>query len=258
VTSLALAPSPTTSELVHAQLESLRLRLLVGDASFDEAVSVRDQAESLRAYAASARMGLQVANSAIELKLRAERRCGCILNGMIAAAGPVTAGARCGRPAHVRNVLPRRTLAELGLSGKESSRMQLLSKLGDAEFELRVSAAKEAGRQLSSASFLRAAAQYVRVPGGRQTTPAARLLSRALELLRNVRVVSTPREVKLAREVVQIGASWSTVLNPPPPPPPPPVPTAVVREVSCLRCGRTQPASKPARCPHCRGAWMQA
>jgi hypothetical protein len=132
--------------------------------------------------------------------------------------------------------------------------MQLLSKLGDDEFELRVSAAKEAGRQLSSASFLRAASQYVRVPGGRKTTPAARLLSHALELLRNVRVVSTPREVKLAREVVQIGQSWATVLDPPPPA----RPTAVAREVTCILCGRAQPPNRPARCPHCRGAWMEA
>jgi hypothetical protein len=132
--------------------------------------------------------------------------------------------------------------------------MQLLSKLGDNEFELRLHAAREAGKQLSTAAFLRAASQYVRVPGGRQTTPAARLLSRALELLRNVRTLATPREVRLAREVVQIGQSWSTVLNPPPPA----APTAVQREVCCLLCGRAQPASKPARCPHCRGHWLSA
>jgi hypothetical protein len=155
--SLALAESPTTTELVSIQLEGLRLRLVAGDASFDEAIAIRDRAETIAAYARTARLGLELGNQAIELRLRAERRCGGMLNEMIAAAGEVTSNARASRPAHARNVLPRRALRELGLSGKESSRMQLLSKLGDDEFELRVSAANEAGRQLSSASFLRAA-----------------------------------------------------------------------------------------------------
>jgi len=253
--SLALAQVPTTHELVHAQLEGLRLRLMSDDVSFDEAVSVRDQAETVRAFAASARMGLDVANAAIELKLRAERRCGTILNELITVAGPVTVGARASRPAHERNVLPPRTLRDLGLSPKESSRMQLLSKLGDDEFDLRLEAAKEAGKQLSMSAFLRAASQYVRQPKGRTTTPAATLLSRALQLLRNVRVIATPAELKLAREVVALGQSWSTVVDPPRTEP---RLDAVARQVCCLLCGRPQPPSRPPRCPHCRGAWLEA
>jgi hypothetical protein len=240
---------------VHIQLEGLRLRLLGDDVDFHEAVSVRDQAETVAAYVRTARLGLETANSAIALKLRAERRCGAILCELITAAGPVTSNARASRPAHARDVLPPRTLADLGLSPKESSRMQLLAKLGDDEFELRLQAAREAGKQLSSASFLRAAAQYVRQPHGRRTTPAAALLSKALELLRGVRVISNPREVKLAREVVSLGASWSTVLDPPRTIASPA--TAVQREVTCILCGRLQPPSKPARCPHCRGAWLE-
>jgi hypothetical protein len=254
VTSLALAPVPTTSELVLNQLEDLRLRLVDRDVDFSAVIGIRDQAETVRAYAASARLGRDVANRAIELRLRAERRCGVILREMTVAAGPTTTRPRPGQTTRERESLPPHTLRNLGIGPSDSSRMQLLSKLDDREFEARIDAAKSAGRQLSTEAFVRAAAQFRRKPGGRKAAPTTeRLLNKALELLRSVRTLSTAREVALARQVVQLGEAWSLAVSPPPAP----APTAITRETSCLLCGRPQPASKPSRCPHCHGAWLE-
>ena len=79
-------------------------------------------------------------------------------------------------------------------------------------------------------------AQFTRKPGGRKTTPAARLLSRALELLRNVTLIRTERELRLAREVVALGEMWKTAVQDPLPPP---RPDAVVRQVTCLMWARS-------------------
>ena len=148
--------------------------------------------------------------------------------------------------------LPPRTLAQLGISTKDSSRYQLLASIPETEFDDRLVALKNAGRQIVVEAFLRAARQYKRKPGGgRKSTPAGTLLRRALELLRQVRVVSTQREVELARAVIALGESWAIVLEPSAPP----RPNTIVRETTCLMCGRPRPPSKPLRCQVCGGAW---
>jgi len=254
VTSLALVPSPAETAL--AQLQVLRTRLDEQHLDFHDALDVRDQAETVRAYIRSARLGLEMANEAMETRLRAERRCGAILTDLIAAAGPSTTRANQRRtrpdlPAGTRLSLPPHTLAQFGISTKDSSRCQLLSSIPETEFDVRLAALKNAGRQIVVEAFLRAARQYRRKPGGGpRPTPAGTLLRRALELLRNVRVIATPRELELARAVVAIGESWAVVLE---------SPTAravgVEREVCCLLCGRPRPSSKPSKCLVCGGDW---
>jgi hypothetical protein len=198
-----------------------------------------------------------LANQAAETRLRAERRCGAILIELTARAGPSTMPAARRRtrpdlPEGTRLSLPPRTLEKLGISPRDSSRFQLLSRIPDAEFEERLEATRAAGRQIVVEAFLRAAGQYVRKTSGRKTTPAASLLGRALALLRNVSSITTQRELRLAREVVAIGASWGSIIDPPPPR----TATAVVRQTTCLLCGRGQPPSKPTLCPSCGGRWL--
>jgi hypothetical protein len=254
VTSLALVPSPAETALT--QLQVLQQRLDDDTLDFHDALDIRDQAETVRAYVRSARLGLELANEATETRLRAERRCGSILIDVIAQAGPSTTRLSRRRektqPEGTRLSLPPHTLEQLGISTKDSSRYQLLASIPEPEFDERVAALKAANRQIVVESFLRAAQQYRRKPGGgRRSTPAGTLLRRALELLREVHVISTQRELELARAIVSLGEAWAVVLEPKAPP----GPTAIVRETTCLMCGRSRPPSNPPRCLVCGGAW---
>lgn len=260
MTSLALvaepnAPaSPRALELL-ARVDDLRQDLERPDLDVADVVNLHSRAEVLAAAARAAHLGLDVANQAAEVKLRAERRCGAMLRQLVAAAGPWKRHptVRSETPRR-REHLPRGTLAALGVSGKDSSAWQLIARLSESEFEQRVRAIKDAGRQIHTGNFVRAARQFARPVSGRPTTPAASLLRRALRLLKEVRVITTQVEVDLAREVVTLGESWSLIVNPPPPV----SPRAVAREVSCLLCGRPRPPSRPPTCPSCGGRWLEA
>ena len=54
-------------------------RALAEAQTVDEIKAIRDKAEAVRAYAQTARLGLELHNLAAELKLRAERKAGQIL-----------------------------------------------------------------------------------------------------------------------------------------------------------------------------------
>jgi hypothetical protein len=238
VTALALVPSPP-AEAALAQLEHLRLRLAIPDLPLEDALDARDQAEVLRGFAQQARLGLDVSNQAIEVKIRAERRAGSLLHAML------------GNKKALRNG----TLQQAGITPMQSSSWQLIAQIPEPEFEQRLHATKAAGRQLSSAAMVRAGRQFLRQPnqgGNGQVSPTLRRLRSALLLLRDVKELHTPAEVAAARAVVALADNWATVLEPPP--------TAravgiVQREVTCLMCGRARPSNKPPKCPSCGGAW---
>jgi len=235
--TLALVPSPTEHAL--EQLHVLRATLATTDLPLDDTLDVRDRAELLRSYAQSARLGLDVSNQAIELKIRAERHAGALLRDLLGA----------------RKALPNRTLTDAGVTAMQSHSWQLISQIPEPEFDTRIESTKRAGRQLSSAAFVRAARQYLRQPGqggNGQLSPTLRRLRQALELLREVRVISTQREVDLARAIVSLGEQWAVVLEPPMT-----RVTGGARETTCLLCGRPRPPSKPPRCTTCGGHWYQ-
>jgi len=232
-TSLALVPSPAETALT--QLQVLRTRLDTETIDFAAALDVSTQAETVRAYIRSARLGLQLSNDAVELRLRSERKAGLLLLDML-----------------VGQSLPKQTLGTLGISAKDSSRYQLLARLEQREFDQRIVAMRASGRQLSALPLYRAATQFKRKPGGgRKATPVAALLRKALDILREVRVISTPREVELARAIVSLGEAWAVVLAPDP------RPTEVRREVTCMLCGRARGSSRAPRCTACGGNWYQ-
>lgn len=120
----------------------------------DEVKDIRDKAEAVRQYAKQAGLGLEMINDAAEIKLRAERRAGEMLAVMEKNDG--------GRPTKTGNsVLPvlEPTLEEMGVSKMESSRWQRMAELPEADFERHVSETRDAGKELSTASVLRLAAQ---------------------------------------------------------------------------------------------------
>ena len=116
----------------------------------DEVKSIRDKAVAMQAYARQAK-DFDLIEKATEIRVRAERRAGEILDETPKASGgeyggkPKTDGSRA-QPSN-----PTPTLADLGVTKTESSRWQRLARLDDDAFELRVTAMK---RQAVSPSAL--------------------------------------------------------------------------------------------------------
>jgi hypothetical protein len=252
VTSPALAPTP--SETAIAQLESLR-RDLDQVVDLADGVDVARRSDALRQWIKVARIRGQAAFQAHELHLRSLRTCGQLL---IALVEPEPLGSQNGQPRANLAHLPRHTLSTLGISGQDSSHWQRIARLSDGEFETRLEALRAAGRVPSVASFVRAASQYKRARGGRQTTPTLQRLLHVLALLREIRELRTKREKQLAREVVHLAAGWQKVLRQRHAPTIAERQDVIKRVTSCILCGRTQPPDKPPACPHCRGQWIES
>jgi phage N-6-adenine-methyltransferase len=143
----ALAPSTPSLELL-AQARAAVERVT----SVDDAKSIRDKAEALRAYAKQAGEGLAIQNECAEIKIRAERRAGELLK----ATPKRTGGAAMRARYHDDPAVPP-TLDEIGISRSQSSRWQTMAKLPEEQFEEHIAEVRDAGAELSSAGVLRAA-----------------------------------------------------------------------------------------------------
>jgi hypothetical protein len=241
--STALAPSPTSPAVeVLARVENLRLALSEPGLDFTSVANIRDHAEVLHAAAKAARLGLETANHAKEIQIRAERRCGELLLELMATAST--------RPLRV---LPNGTLDELGINNFQSARYQQLARMTAHEFEARIDAIKDAQRELSFAAFVRAARPFVR-PQERRASSTETVLHNVLRLLREVTKLRTPAEVELARQVVTVTRGWDAALRRKAATAP--TRPDLERRPTCVLCGREQPASLPPRCQVCGGAWL--
>jgi hypothetical protein len=141
--SLELRP---TSEGL-ALLESA-FGALARSESFDEIKDIRDKAEALRQYARNAKASLTLQNRVSELKLRAERLAGELLQAMSLHGGDRRSDTSRSRP----------TLDELGISHNQSNRWQKEAMVPEPEFCAFVAVAQKEGHELTSASLLRLAA----------------------------------------------------------------------------------------------------
>lgn len=141
------ASNPPVTSL--AKLDEAR-RYLAEVRDVDEVKSIRDKAEAMRIYAKEAKLGLEAQNHAAEIKLRAERRAGELLAEMDKHEG--------GRPvktADTVSAVTPPTLEQLGISDKQSSRWQGIAAIPEPLFEQTIEAAKEDGKELTTAGLLR-------------------------------------------------------------------------------------------------------
>ena len=154
--ALAAPPSSPTHDVL-ARLAHLQAELARPDLELAQALAVRDQAALLHAYAHEANLAADVAYEALEAKLRAERRCGALLEReQSQPARP---------PWHSRTRSERRTLPAARPShrssacpARQASRWRMIACLSDDEFEARLRACRAAGRELSTTALARAAA----------------------------------------------------------------------------------------------------
>ena len=119
--------------------------------SIDEIKDVINRAEALRLYFRKATDGLEIQNRAAEIKLRAERRAGELLQEVDRE--------RRGGDRRSKSQPATLKLDSLGINKSQSSRWQQIARIDNAVFEQHIESTKESGRELTSAATLKIARQ---------------------------------------------------------------------------------------------------
>lgn len=160
-----------TGEIADAPAALMKIetaRILLSQArTVDEVKDIRDKAEALRMYMRQQRASLEAQNHCAEIKLRAERRAGEILQAM-----PKNEG---GRPVETSNtVLPvsEPTLKDMGIEKMQASRWQTIAALPKEDFEVFIAETKASGKELTTASVLGEAKEFKRQQAREQRAAA--------------------------------------------------------------------------------------
>lgn len=116
----------------------------------DEVKDIHDRAEAMRAYGRMAK-DVQLEIDAAEIRLRAERRLGILIDQQKATVGLNRGGRPAEKTGANEEPVSVPTLADAGIDKKLSSRSQKVAKLGEDEFEtalgeLRERMTQQAGR----------------------------------------------------------------------------------------------------------------
>ena len=120
---------------------------MVSAKNLDDVLRIRDQAEALRTYIKAASDSLEAANSAAEIKLRAERRAGEMLASM-------------DKPANHHQISTSTTmvpLKDLGISNNQSSRWQKEAKVNEDVFEEYIRECNDEQREVTQAGLMKLA-----------------------------------------------------------------------------------------------------
>jgi hypothetical protein len=127
---------------------SVARKALIEAKTLNEVLSAGDMAAAIRAYAKASGESLEIQNAASDLRLSAERKAGELLASM-----------------DLRSVSQKAndslSLADIGVTAKQSSRWQLAAKLPDDEYAAIVSHCNTSGKELTQAAVLRAARVFV-------------------------------------------------------------------------------------------------
>ena len=137
-----------TETTTLARISQAKLAL-VSAKNLDDVLRIRDQAEALRIYIKAASDSLEAANSAAEIKLRAERRAGELLAAMdkpVNQHGKSAPDTMSGAP-----------LESFGVSYKQSSRWQKEAKVDEDTFEEYIRECNDEQREVTQAGLLKLA-----------------------------------------------------------------------------------------------------
>jgi hypothetical protein len=138
------APMSSPSELKI--LHRLAVRLAKAR-NLTKIKTIRDHAEAARSHAENAGLGLQVQNYAAEVRIRAERRAGQLLTGLVSRGGD--------RRSNRHDA--RLKLFDLGTNESQSTRWKLLAAIPDRTFEHYLADANERGEKITTKGLLRIA-----------------------------------------------------------------------------------------------------
>ena len=130
--------------------------------TLDDVKHIIDIAEAARTYARAARLGLEAANHAAEVKLRAERKAGELLQQLERAPGP-------GRGNTEEKIFQagksfpeseyRAVLTDSDIAPTTAHRWQTVAQVPEEVFEEHVAEVKQEQRELTSAGLLRLAGE---------------------------------------------------------------------------------------------------
>tara|TARA_Y100000310_G_scaffold5228_1_gene6123 strand:+ start:1448 stop:2455 length:1008 start_codon:yes stop_codon:yes gene_type:complete len=127
---------PTTTNTIQLVKYDAACAALAAAKSVDEAKHVRDKAEAIRAYAKQAK-NKQLEIDAAEIRIRAERRVGELLQAQKATVG-LNEGGRPKKTGPGAAPVLRPTLADAGIDKKLSARAQDLARVPEHKFEAMV------------------------------------------------------------------------------------------------------------------------
>jgi N6-adenosine-specific RNA methylase IME4 len=127
--------------------------------SVDDAIQIIDLAEAARVYAQQVKLGLEAQNHAAEIKLRAQRRAGEILQQMEKAQGgqPYQSTGLSLKPVEEQP----QTYDKLGISKYNAHVWQTLAAMPAEKFEQVVEETKSEDKELSTAALYREAKLYM-------------------------------------------------------------------------------------------------
>ncbi len=122
----------------------------------DEAKSIRDKAIAIEAYLRSQKAGGMAQADAAEIKLRAERRLGELLEEQAESRARQTRGGdRKSKSPEATLIVP--TLRKLGISRTQSSDWQRVAAVPREKFEAHVQAVRTKGERITTAPIIREA-----------------------------------------------------------------------------------------------------
>jgi len=179
--------------------------------SIDEVKDIRDKAQAMKAYAKQIGESLEVQNDIAEIKIRAERRAGEILQETEKAKGSDYAGRLDLDGNRVLPSNPPPTLEEIGITKIQSSRWQATASLPEEVFEKHIIETKEDGKELTSSGVLKMALK------GKRTQENERVKNQPIEQIPgkyHVVVVDPPWPMeKIDRDVApnQVGFDYPTM-----------------------------------------------
>jgi hypothetical protein len=127
------------------------MKALVAAKTLDDVLQIRDQAEALRVYIKAASDSLEAANAASEIKLRAERKAGGLIDAREKAIG---------RNQHTKedpNTMLGTSLAELGVSDMQASRWRKAFGVSQERFEDYLLDCQKHAREVTQAGLLKLA-----------------------------------------------------------------------------------------------------
>jgi hypothetical protein len=137
--------------LVHCPTWNDRARSALAECkTVMEAKEIADVAEAARVYLERTNASAETVNRATEIRLLAERQMGEFLKAM-----PKADGGDAQRTRFQKGTESPPTLAEVGITKKQSATAQKLAAIPEDEFRARVAVTKASGEKLSTAAVLK-------------------------------------------------------------------------------------------------------
>jgi len=139
-------------EARELQILSKASQMLAEASTIDEIRNIMNLAEAARAYAKKAKLGLEVSNSASEIRLRAERKAGQVLAQVQREQGKRTdlTSTNGGGSSEYSRVLD-----DTGTKQQDASRWQKVASLPSTTFEDHIAEAKAKGKELTTSGVVR-------------------------------------------------------------------------------------------------------